>query len=137
MANLAIVGSHSVNGVSEIHTELLRTNVFPDFDAFRPELFVNVTNGITPRRWLQHANPRLSGLIHDAIGTEWTRDLGQLRRLRASADDAVFRARFRAVKQENKRRLARLIHDRLGLSVNAESLIDVQINGCTSTSANC
>jgi starch phosphorylase len=90
MANLAIVGSHSVNGVSEIHTELLRRNVFPDFDAFRPELFVNVTNGITPRRWLQHANPKLSSLIHDTIGSDWTRDLGQLRRLTAYADDAVF-----------------------------------------------
>jgi len=127
MANLAIVGSHSVNGVSEIHTELLRTNVFADFDAFRPELFVNVTNGITPRRWLQHANPGLSGAITDAIGPEWTRDLGQLRQLTDCADDAAFRARFRAVKVENKRRLTRLIRSRLGLQISPESLLDVQI----------
>jgi glycogen phosphorylase len=115
MANLAIVGSHHVNGVSQLHTDLMRSSVFADFAGLRPEAFVNVTNGITPRRWLHHANPGLSALITEHIGEGWVTDLRQLERLVPLAEDGAFRARFMAAKAANKRRLQALIRDRIGL----------------------
>jgi glycogen phosphorylase len=127
MANLAIVGSHHVNGVSQLHTDLMRSSVFADFAGLRPEAFVNVTNGITPRRWLHHANPGLSALITEHIGEGWVTDLRQLERLVPLAEDGAFRARFMAAKAANKRRLQALIRDRIGLEVHPESLFDIQV----------
>ncbi len=127
MAHLAIVGSHKVNGVSRIHTELMKQTIFADFDRFYPGKIVNMTNGITPRRWLHQANPRLSGLITSRIGSGWLKDLSQLQQLIPLADDAAFRAQFTAVKRANKERLALLIKERLKIEVSADTLFDVQI----------
>lgn len=127
MAHLAIVGSHRVNGVAKLHTDLLRHKMFPDFDEFFPGRFIAITNGITPRRWLNQANPELSALISVSIGDGWTTDLEQLSRLTPFADDAEFRARFRAIKQANKQQLAAKIEQRLGLRVNPDAMFDVQV----------
>ncbi|MBK8649568.1 MAG: glycogen/starch/alpha-glucan phosphorylase [Gemmatimonadetes bacterium] len=127
MANLAIIGSHRINGVSQLHTDLMRTSVFADFHAIRPDAFVNITNGITPRRWLHHANPGLSALITEHIGDGWVTDLRQLERLEPLAEDATFRGRFLLAKAANKQRLQALIRDRVGLAVSVESLFDIQV----------
>jgi starch phosphorylase len=127
MAHLAIVGSHKVNGVSRIHTELMKQTIFADFDRFFPETIINITNGVTPRRWLNQANPALSALITSAIGRAWLCDLSELSRLAPLAEDAEFRKQFRAVKQANKERLAEIIKMRLKVQVNPASLFDVQI----------
>ena len=127
MAHLACVGSHRINGVSEIHTELMRTTIFADFDRLWPEAIVNVTNGITPRRWLHQANPGLSALITEHTGSGWIADLSELKHLVPLARDASFRARFRDVKRANKVRLSRLIGARCGMAVDPGSLFDVQI----------
>jgi len=127
MAHLAIVGSRRVNGVSRIHTELMTRTGFADFSALWPEKFLNITNGITPRRWLHHCNPALARLLIHHLGRGWITDLEQLAALRELAVDAGFRDAFREVKQENKNRLARLIGERLGLSVDPGSLFDVQV----------
>ena len=107
MAHLAIVGSHTVNGVAKLHSTILRDKVFPEFDAFYPGKFTNITNGITPRRWLKQANPALSKLLDEAIGPDWVRDLDKLAELLPLAEDASFRQAWRAAKRENKKRLAR------------------------------
>jgi len=127
MANLAIVGSHHVNGVSQLHTDLMRSSVFADFHALRPEAFVNVTNGVTPRRWLHHANPPLSALITEHLGDGWVTDLRDLERLAPLVEDEGFGERFMRAKAANKRRLHALIRDRTGLEVNPESLFDIQV----------
>jgi starch phosphorylase len=127
MAHLAIVGSHRVNGVSEIHTALMRANVFADFDALWPSLIVNVTNGITPRRWLHHANPELAALITERVGPAWVRELDQLCRLAPWAEDADVRQRFREIKRANKGRLARFIRERVGVAIDLDSMFDVQV----------
>ena len=127
MANLSIVGSHKVNGVSKLHSDLLVETIFSDFAALWPDRFTNMTNGVTPRRWLTQANPGLTQLIDSALGTAWRRDLDLLRGLVARADDAGFRAEFRAVKAHNKQRLAALIHKTTGVTVNPASLFDVQV----------
>jgi starch phosphorylase len=127
MAHLAIVGSCSVNGVSELHTRLLKERVLRDFVEFWPNKFNNKTNGITPRRWLLKANPPLAQLITEAIGDGWITDLGQLRSLERFADDAAFRQRFRAAKQHNKEWLAGHIARALGIGVAPDSLFDVQV----------
>jgi len=127
MANLAIVGSHKVNGVSRMHTNLMRQTLFKDFDAFFPDRFVSLTNGISPRCWLNEANPALAALINSRISRSWLRDLEELRALSAFADDAAFQAEFSAVKQTNKKRLARLIRERMAIDVNPESMFDLHI----------
>jgi glycogen phosphorylase len=127
MAHLAIVGCHSVNGVAALHTRILREHLFADFAALWPDRFNNKTNGITPRRWLRLCNPGLAALCTEAIGPGFLTDLDQLRRLEPLAEDAAFRARFRAVKQERKAALARLIARKTGVRVDAGSLFDVQI----------
>jgi starch phosphorylase len=126
MAHLATVGSHTVNGVSRIHTDLMKETIFADFDRFSPGKIINITNGITPRRWLHQANPGLSTLISAHLGPCWLRDLDCLKSLRPLAEDAAFRKAFRAVKQENKLRLAESIEARTRTKVNADSLFDVQ-----------
>jgi starch phosphorylase len=127
MAHLAMVGSHRVNGVSELHTDLMRRTIFADFHWLWPEQIVNITNGVTPRRWLQHANPSLAALITERIGPSWTRDLGELRALSPAADDPSFRAAFRRIKQANKARLAEHIWQQLDIQVDPTSLFDVQV----------
>jgi len=127
MAHLATVGSCSVNGVAKLHTELLRKEVLRDFAELWPEKFNNKTNGITPRRWLLHANPALAALISSVIGHHWITDLDQLRKLEPLADDPSFRQRFRAARRENKERLAKLIARETGIKVSPDSLFDVQV----------
>jgi starch phosphorylase len=127
MAHLSIVGSHTVNGVSALHSELLVRTIFADFAALWPRRFTNVTNGVTPRRWLAQANPGLGGLLDRAIGPQWRLDLDRLSSLAPLADDAAFRAEFIAVKQANKRRLAALIARSAGVVVDPDSLFDVQV----------
>jgi len=127
MAHLAIAGTHSVNGVAKIHTELLKSRVVPDFAAFFPEKFNCKTNGISQRRWLLQANPRLAALIGEAIGSEWIVDLTRLRKLEPLAADADFRRRFRQVKQENKAALAEFMKAAWGFEANPEHLFDVQV----------
>ncbi|MCX5678249.1 MAG: glycogen/starch/alpha-glucan phosphorylase [Candidatus Omnitrophica bacterium] len=127
MGNLCVIGSHSVNGVSELHTELLKTKLFKDFYEFFPEKFNNKTNGITQRRWLQKANPKLSELITDAIGDGWVSDLYQLKRILPYKDDALFRQKWHQVKLDNKKSLAEYIYKTMGIAINTDSLLDVQI----------
>jgi glycogen phosphorylase len=126
MANLSIVGSHSVNGVAEIHSGLIKTSLVPDFYQLFPERFNNKTNGITPRRWLLSANPGLAALITEAIGDGWIKNLDALRALENRAGDAGFRADFRSVKRANKLRLARVIGETARITVNPDSLFDIQ-----------
>jgi starch phosphorylase len=127
MTHLAVVGSHSVNGVSRLHTELVKTSLLPDFFALWPERFRNVTNGISPRAWLLKPNPELSALITETIGDRWITDLEELARLEPFADDAAFQDRFLTVKRANKERLATLIRDAQRLEVDPGSLFDVHV----------
>jgi len=127
MAHLAIVGSHAVNGVAALHTELLRTQVLTDFCELWPARFSNKTNGVTPRRWLVLSNPALSRLVSQTIGDGWICDLAQLSRLAPLAADRGFQDRWMQVKAGNKRTLARYIADQLGVVVDPQSLFDVQV----------
>lgn len=127
MAALAIVGSHRVNGVAKLHSELLKSRLVPDFAAHWPERFVNKTNGVTPRRWLALCNPRLAGLITSRIGNAWMRDLTQLIKLEPLADDEAFQEQFYDTRRENKARLAHWIRRVVGVSVPTDSLYDVQV----------
>jgi len=127
MAHLSVVGSHSVNGVAALHTRLLKSDLFPEFDQLYPGKFNNKTNGITPRRWLLACNPRLSDLISSKIGHEWERDLDKLRALEQWADDPQFQSDFMAVKLANKEFLANIIKNDCGVEVDPTALFDVQI----------
>jgi len=127
MAHLACVGSHAVNGVAELHSRLLKNEVLHDFHRLYPRKFLNVTNGVTPRRWLALCNPRLSSLITAVIGESWLADLDKLKGLEELADDPVFQEEWQRVKHENKKDLASLILRRTGIEVNPESLFDIQV----------
>jgi glycogen phosphorylase len=127
MAHLAIVGSHSTNGVAAIHTGLLRRTTVRDLAEMFPERFNNKTNGVTPRRWLLLANPSLAGIITDAIGESWVTDLSQLRRLQPLADDKVFRATFRGAAQKPKSHFADWLKSSTGQIVDPASIFDCQI----------
>lgn len=127
MANLSVVGSFSVNGVSKLHTEILKERVFKDFYDIWPEKFNNKTNGITQRRWLLQSNPELSKLITDTIGDEWIVNLDHLKNLEKYADDKVFLNEFYKVKQNNKIRLSNYIKKELNIDVNPDSIFDVQV----------
>jgi starch phosphorylase len=128
MAHLAVVASHSVNGVAALHSALLRRTLFPEFDELYPGKFNNKTNGITPRRWLLQANPRLAKLITGTLDSAaWIRDLSRLRGLESYADDAGFRREFMAVKRDNKIDLAGLIESECGLHVSPDAIFDVQV----------
>jgi len=127
MSHLAIVGSHSVNGVSSLHTDILKTELFPDFFALWPERFNNKTNGISQRRWLKLCNPGLAELLNEWIGHGWDTDLEWLTKLAPLADEEGFRRRWRAVKQRNKKELAGVIHRLTGVTVDTESLFDCQV----------
>ncbi|HEX8391256.1 MAG TPA: glycogen/starch/alpha-glucan phosphorylase, partial [Longimicrobium sp.] len=127
MANLAIVGSHTTNGVAALHTEILKDSIFKDFHELWPDRFTSVTNGITQRRWMLKANPRLSSLITEAIGNGWVTDLERLRELEPFAADAAFRERWMAIKSANRARLAGIVTDLTGTPVDPASMMDVQI----------
>jgi len=127
MAHLACVGSRAINGVAELHTQLLRQSVLHDFHHLWPEKISNKTNGVTPRRWLQLSNPQLAELVSRKIGNGWTTDLKQMSRLAPFAGDGVFRADWRAIKHANKRRLAALVRAKTGVAIDPDSLFDVQV----------
>jgi glycogen phosphorylase len=126
MANLAMVGCHSVNGVAKLHSQLVTTSLAPDFHALWPERFNNKTNGVTQRRWLLVANPGLASLVTETIGDDWITDLDGLRALEPHAGDAGFRAEFMAIKHANKERLAGVIRHLTGIRVDTASLFDIQ-----------
>jgi glycogen phosphorylase len=127
MANLACAGSHSVNGVAALHTSLLMRTVLPDWVAMFPERFSNVTNGVTPRRFLVLSNPGLTSLVTSRIGSHWIRDLDDLQQLERLADDGAFQEEWRAVRLANKRQLAALVERRTGIAIDPESLFDIQV----------
>lgn len=127
MAYLAVVGSFSVNGVAAMHSELVKQILFPGFHELWPEKFNNKTNGVTPRRWIKSANPRLASLLNDTIGTGWVTHLEDLRGLEPFARDRNFRDEFARIKHENKRSLARLIEERCAIVVDPTAIFDVQI----------
>ncbi len=127
MGHLAFVGSHSVNGVSALHTELMKKTVFADLHALYPDRINNKTNGITPRRWLMQCNPALTGLMKDSIGEGFMTHTSEIKKIEALADDSAFQEKFAAVKMANKERLARVIQERLGVKVSPEAMFDVQV----------
>ncbi|AZO48359.1 MAG: glycogen/starch/alpha-glucan family phosphorylase [Mesorhizobium sp.] len=127
MGNLAFVGSHSINGVSALHTELMKETVFADLHKLYPDRINNKTNGITPRRWLIQCNPGLTALAREAIGDRFLDDIDAIKGLDAFAGDASFREKFAAVKRANKSRLANLVADRLGIKLDPSALFDIQV----------
>ena len=127
MANLCIVGTSSVNGVAELHTEILKSTLFKDFYELWPEKFHNVTNGITPRRWLLKANPSLSQLISESIGENWITHLDDLRKLEKFAKDSAFLSALAKIKSCNKRQLANWTKKNLGIELNPDAIYDVQV----------
>ena len=127
MARLAIVGSHTVNGVSELHSDILKKNLFNDFYVISPEKFRNITNGITPRRWLMQANPGLSMLINEAIGDGWKKDAEELKKLEPMAEDSAFRQRFSEIKKQNKNSLSGYLYKTNGLFLPPDFLLDCQV----------
>jgi len=127
MAYLAVVASHKVNGVSRLHSQLMQRDIFADFARLFPERFTNVTNGITPRRWLAQANPPLARLIDESVGTQWRTDLPKLGALRKLCGDASFEAAFRAAKRSNKVRLAQRVMLRRGMVLDPDALFDLQV----------
>ncbi len=127
MSNLATIGSHAVNGVAALHSELLRSSVLRDFHELWPERFSNKTNGVTPRRFLALINPGLSALLDEAIGGQWPRQLQDLRKLESLAGDAGFLDRWRAIKRANKERLARHVRERSGVMLDPDWLFDIQV----------
>ena len=127
MANLAIIGSHAVNGVAQLHTDLLKNQMFPEFNRIYPEKFQNKTNGITPRRWLLSSNPKLADLITDAIGPEWITNADKLAGLKKFADDAAFARKFAKIKAENKVRAASFLRKDCGIILDPDTIFDVQV----------
>jgi len=128
MANLACVGSHAINGVAALHTELLKQDVLSDFYELYPDKFLNVTNGVTPRRWLLLSNPQLAELITSRIGDKWIRDMERyVPKLERFADEGEFQDEWRRIKYENKKKLASIIRERTGVVVDPESLFDIQV----------
>src|SRR5450755_3036784 len=127
MAHLAVIGSRRVNGVAQLHSELMRRSVFAGFAEMYPDRFINVTNGIAVRRWLKQSNLGLAALLTQRLGSAWENDLEELGRLIGAADDAEFRRRFRGIKRTNKQRLADEVMRRTGVEINVDSLFDVQV----------
>jgi glycogen phosphorylase len=129
MAYLALIGSHKVNGVAELHSDLIKTTIFKDFvKIYGPDKFANVTNGITPRRWLHQANPRLSALIASKLGGyDYLKDLTLLHKIEAFVDDKAFRKEWTDIKTANKVKLAALIKETTGVTVNPTALFDIQV----------
>lgn len=127
MGHLSVVGSFRVNGVAEIHSALVKSDLFPEMAALWPEKFTNITNGVTPRRWLKACNPRLSALLDDKIGNDWPTDLPQLSKFAAFADDPVVQQAFMAIKQQNKTELATVVKKLTNIEIDPAAIFDVQI----------
>jgi starch phosphorylase len=127
MANLAIVGSFAVNGVAALHTNILKKRIFPDFNKIYPKKFINVTNGITPRRWLITANPLLSQLLNERIGDDWAKDLAQIKKIEKFVKDKDFIERWQQIKMNNKHALIELIEKEHNININPDSMFDVQV----------
>ncbi|MBO9492824.1 glycogen/starch/alpha-glucan phosphorylase [Thalassotalea sp. G20_0] len=127
MAYLSVIGSHKVNGVAALHSMLVKANLFPEFDQLWPEKIVNVTNGVTPRRWLANCNPELAELIDQTLSGDWRSDLAQLSELKTRADDPQFQETFARIKLDNKKHLTGVIDELGGVKVNPEAIFDVQI----------
>ncbi|KYN91239.1 maltodextrin phosphorylase [Vibrio cidicii] len=127
MANLCVIGSYAVNGVAALHSELVKRDLFPEFNELYPTRLQNVTNGVTPRRWLKFCNPGLSALISEKIGTEWPAHLEQLEGIAKFADDAKFQKQYMAVKKANKERLAKWVKENMGIELDTNAIFDVQI----------
>ncbi|MBS2001202.1 MAG: glycogen/starch/alpha-glucan phosphorylase [Cyanobacteria bacterium SZAS LIN-5] len=127
MAHLASIGSHAINGVAELHSQLVTVDVLKDFYELWPEKFGNVTNGVTPRRWMVVSNPELSSLISETIGEDWVTDLTQLKRLEPFANDPAFRKKWAEIKHQNKLHLATYIKMHSGVTVDSHSIFDVQV----------
>lgn len=127
MANLACVGSHAINGVAELHSELLKQDVLRDFYELSPEKFSNKTNGVTPRRWIVLSNPSLTSLITETIGEKWLKDLSKLRKLEPQAKDAAFCQAWQQIKHANKVNFAQLVKHKTGLTIDPDSMYDVQV----------
>ena len=127
MAHLAIVGSHAVNGVAQLHTEILKKETLKDFYEMFPEMFSNKTNGITPRRWMVHANPELAAWVSNKIGDGWITDLSKIKKLEVYADDEKCQAEFMAIKRHNKERLAKYILEHNGIQVSTDAIFDVMV----------
>src|SRR5699024_8264459 len=127
MANLAVVGSHSVNGVSALHTDILKQTVFHDFYTEMPQKFQNVTNGIAHRRWLNQSNPELAALLTELIGPGYILDAAQRQKLTAYRDDPAVLRRLQEIKHNNKVRLAQYIKEANGVEINPDSIFDVQV----------
>lgn len=127
MGNLSVIGSNKVNGVAEVHSALVKTDLFPEFDALWPEKLTNVTNGVTPRRWLKYCNPELSSLIDDVVGEDWPTNLELLRRLDKKAGTVKFQKQYMAIKHNNKVKLAKVIKDLVDVDVDPTAIFDIQI----------
>ncbi len=127
MAHLACVGSHTINGVAELHSELLKQDVLKDFYELWPDKFGNKTNGVTPRRWVVLSNPKLTTLVSDAIGTGWIKNLDELKQLEPLVEDAAFRKSWWDIKRSNKEQFAKIIAERTGVIINPDSMFDVQV----------
>ena len=127
MAHLAVVGSHVVNGVAEIHTRLVKSRLFPEFDRMFPEKIVNVTNGVTPRRWILQANPAMSGIFTSVLGPGWVNDLRRLKTLRPFANDPSFQQQWIAAKRHNKERLALWVKEHMGVDLMVDAIFDMQV----------
>lgn len=127
MGNLSVIGSNKVNGVAEVHSQLVKSDLFPEFDALWPDKLTNVTNGVTPRRWLKYCNPELASLIDDTVGDEWPTNLELLRRLDKKAGNAKFQKQYMDIKHINKVKLAKVIKDLVNVDVDPSAIFDIQI----------
>jgi glycogen phosphorylase len=127
MANLASAGSHAINGVAELHSELLKQDVLADFHALWPAKFINVTNGVTPRRWMVLSNPRLTKFLNGAIGEGWISDLHELKRIEAFVDDPGFRREWRFIKRSVKEDFTNHVRWTTGVRIDPQSMFDVQV----------
>ncbi len=125
MANLAIIGSHSVNGVAKVHSELVKTKLVPEFYSFYPDKFNNKTNGVTPRRWIVGCNQGLTKLLCEAIGDRWIKDFERIKEIEDFRDDPAFIEQFMQIKKDNKRRLAKIIQQKAFETVDPDTIFDI------------